>query len=178
MGFFSRNKASEPAKVVRPIVVQPSDLPEFSVRLEAVERSFGTTDAAIRASILALTESIGALDAMDMLRRGLDPQEETKRPWRWFAKACGLANECGDYNIAPRVFLFTGWWKGTQPHMTLADYLDMRLDPVPSDAEQTIAVATSAAISQLDDDHVIAEISDHVYTVGQIRERVQDEATP
>lgn len=172
MGFFSRDKPSAPPKVVRPVVVQPADLPGFSVRLEAVERTLGGTDAAIRGSIRALSESVGGVDPWQIFELGLQP-EETKRPWRWFAKASELGNEQAEYGLAPRVFVFTVWWKSMKPKMTINDYADMWLDPIPADADQAISKAAAEAISHLPDDHVVAQTATEVLTVGQIRGWVQ-----
>lgn len=171
--MFRAGKRSERrAKILRPVVVQPGDLAEFSGRLAAVERSVGTTDAAVRASIRALSESVGGVDPWRLLQMGLDP-EETKRPWRWFARACELANTEGDFSLAPRVFNFMFWWKGMQSHMTINDFGDMWMDPIPPDADQAISRATVDAIRHLPDDHEIAPAAHEVLTIGQIRAVVE-----
>jgi hypothetical protein len=174
MGLFgsSKPKPSASGKSLRPVVVQPADLAEFSVRLEAIERAIGTTDATVRASIRALSESVGGVDPWRLLQLGLDP-EETKRPWRWFAQACELANAEGDFSLAPRVFNFMFWWQGMQPHMTIDDYGDMWMDPIPPDAAQAISRAAADAIRQLPDDHQVAPAAGEVLTIGQIRGAVE-----
>jgi hypothetical protein len=126
MGFFKSKPASPPPAVVRPIVVQPADLPGFSARLDAVLRVlYGPSDAPIRAAVRALSESVGGFDpfgkeaARFMSQAGQAIGEETKRPWRWFARASELANEQGDYGLAPRVSILTLWWKMMSPKMTI-----------------------------------------------------------
>jgi hypothetical protein len=172
MGLFSRNKPSEPPKVVRPIVVQPADLLGFSSRLETVERAVGGPDAPLRGAVQALSESVGGVDPWRIFELGLQP-DETKRPWRWFAQACELANRQGEYGISPRVFMFMHWWQSMKGKLTINDYADMWLDPVPSDADQGILQATAEAIGHLPDDHRIAPAAQEVITVGQIRAAVQ-----
>jgi hypothetical protein len=169
MGFFSRDKPSELPKVVRPIVVQPADLPGFSARLEAVVRVlYGADDAAIRGAVRSLSESVGGVDPWRLLEVGLHP-DETKRPWRWFAQACELANELGEYAIAPHVFVLTFWWKPRQPKMTINDFADMWLDPLPPDADRAISKATSEALSHFTDDQTVVQTANEALTAGQLR---------
>jgi hypothetical protein len=164
--------ADEEPKVVRPIVVQPADLPGFSARLEAVVRATYGPDAAIRGAVQSLSESVGGVDPWRLLQLGLHP-EETKRPWRWFAQACELANEQAEYGIPPRVFVFTFWFKNLQKKMTINDFADMWLDPIPPDAYHAILKATAEAISHLADDHPVAQTANEVLTAGQIRATVE-----
>lgn len=172
MGLFSRDKPSAPPKVVRPIVVQPADLPGFSSRLEAVERAMGGPDAPLRGAIRALSESVGGMDLSTVVGLGLD-SEEFKRPWRWFARACELANAQGEYEIAPRVFLFTGWWKNLEGELTFGDYTDILLEPVPPDADRAISLAAAEAIGHLPDDRMLVENASSLVNVGGIRAAVQ-----
>jgi hypothetical protein len=170
MGFFSRDKPSQAPKVERPIVVQPADLAGFSAGLEALMRVlYGPSDAAIRGAIRALSESVGGSDPWSV---GFQPGDST-RLWRWSAQACPLANEQGEYGLAPRVSIFTLWWKMTSPKMTINDFADMWLDPIPPDAEQAIWQATAEAISHLADDYTVAQTANEVITAGMVRRTVE-----
>jgi hypothetical protein len=161
--------------VVRPIVVQPADLPRFSARLEAVLSAMGSSDAAIRGAIQVLAESVSGFDPFGneaqrvMSQAGQGIKEEINRPWRWFAKACEVANEQGDYELPPRVFMLTAWFKNMQPKLTMADFADMRLDRVPEDAHQAISRTAAEALAHLSDDHTVAQTAAEVVTVGQLR---------
>jgi hypothetical protein len=68
MGFFSRNQPRESPPVVRPVVVQPSDLAGFSARLATVEQAVaeGATGRVYEA-IRALSESVGGVDVKQLL---------------------------------------------------------------------------------------------------------------
>ena len=170
MGFFSRDKPSAPPKVERPIVVQPADLPGFSARLEALVRAlYGPSDAPIRAAVQALSASVGGTDPWSI---GFE-QGDSTRLWRWSAQACELANEQGEYGIPPRMFVFTVWWKALQPKMTINDFADMWLDPLPPDAEQAIVKAVAEAISHFADDDVVAQTANEAITAGQIHRLAQ-----
>lgn len=170
MGFFSRDKPSPPPKVERPIVVQPADLPEFSARLEAVVRLlYGTNDAAIRGAIRALSASVGGSDPWSI---GFE-QGDSTRLWRWAAQACHLANEQGEYGLAPHVFVLTFWWKPRQSKMTINDFADMWLDPLPPDVDRAILDATSEALSHFPDDRAVAQTANEALTAGQLRKVVQ-----
>jgi hypothetical protein len=170
MGFFSRDKPSAPPKVERPIVVQPSDLPGFSERLEAVVRVlYGANDAAIRGAVRALSESVGGSDPWSV---GFE-QGDSTRLWLWSAQACELANEQGEYGLAPHVFVLTFWWKPRQSKMTLNDFADMWLDPLPPDVDRAILKATSEALSHFTDDQPVAQTANEALTAGQLRNGVQ-----
>lgn len=175
MGFLSRDKPVAPPAVVRPVVVQPADLAGFSARLEAVERALGSSDAAIRGSVRALSQSVGGFDPFGkealriMAQAGGGIKDEIQRPWRWFAKASELANELGDYTLAPRVFIFARLWKDMQPNMSIGDYTDMWLDPIPEDADRAISIAAAEALGHLSDDHVVAQTAVEIVTIGQVR---------
>jgi hypothetical protein len=170
MGFFSRDKPSAPPKVERPIVVQPADLPGFSERLEAVVRVlYGANDAAIRGAVRALSESVGGSDPWSI---GFE-QGDSTRLWRWSAQACELANEQGEYGLAPHVFVLTFWWKPRQSKMTINDFADMWLDPLPPDVDRAILKATSEALSHFTDDQAVAQTANGALTAGQLRNGVQ-----
>jgi len=170
MGFFNRNKPTEAVKIQRPIVVQPADLGGFDARLEAVLRVlYGTSDAAIRGAIRSLSESVGGSDPWSV---GFQ-QGDSTRLWRWSAQACALANEQGEYGLAPRVSIVTLWWKMTSPKMTINDFADMWLDPIPADAEQAIWQATAEAISHLADDYTVAQTANEMITAGMVRRNVE-----
>jgi hypothetical protein len=170
MGFFSRDKPSAPPKVERPIVVQPADLPGFSERLEAVVRVlYGANDAAIRGAVRALSESVGGSDPWSI---GFE-QGDSTRLWRWSAQACELANEQREYGLAPHVFVLTFWWKPRQSKMTINDFADMWLDPLPPDVDRAILKATSEALSHFTDDQAVAQTANEALTAGQLRNGVQ-----
>jgi len=170
MGFFSRDKPSAPPKVERPIVVQPADLPGFAARLEAVVRVlYGGDDAAIRVAVRSLSEGAGGTDPWSL---GFE-QGDSTRLWRWSAQACALANERSEYGLAPPVFVFAFWWKRRQSTMTVNDYADMWLDPLPPDVDRAISQATSEALSHFADDQVVAQTANEALTAGKLRSAVQ-----
>lgn len=178
MGPFSRHKTSrpEPSKPLpslRPIDVQPDDLPAFADRTKAVASAlYGTDDQAIRGQIQTLSASVGGVDPWHPTILDMHP-EETKRPWHWFAQACEVANEHGEYGIAPHVFTLLFWWKPRQSHMTIADFGDMWLEPVPLEAERRILEATAIALTHFPEDHVVVRTAGEALTAGQLSNGVQ-----
>jgi hypothetical protein len=175
MGFFNRNKpASPPAKAVRPIIVQPADLPGFSKRLDAVMSAMGGRSDSMYDAIQVLGESVGGFDpfgkeALRLMSQNHDMGQETTRPWRWFARASELANELDDYSIAPRVWVFAAWFKGMQPKLGLRDFADLRMDGIPNDVFNSIAAAADEALARLPDDYVVADTAAEVLIAGYVR---------
>lgn len=175
MGLFSRGKPSEPPKAERPIVVQPADLPGFSARLEATVRVlYGADDAAIRGAIRGLSESVGGSDPWSISFE----QGDSTRLWRWSAQACELANEQGEYRIAPLVFVLTFWWKPRQSKMTTNDFADMWLDPLPPDVDQAILKTTAEALSHFTENQTVAQTANERLTAGQLRRGMQAAIAP
>ena len=108
-----------------------------------------------------------------MSQAGQGIKDEVKRPWRWFARACEVANDQGDYELTLRVFMFTAWFKHMQPKMTINDFAEMWLDPIPPDAYQAILKATAEAIFHFADDDAVAQTANEVITAGQMQRVVQ-----
>jgi hypothetical protein len=173
VGLFSRSTPTDTPSATRPIAVALTDLSDFSSRLAAVEQGVGGPDAPLREAIQALSESAGGVNPRDLMKFD-DPVREIDRPWRWFAKACEVANEHGDHDLAPRVFLFTLWWKSMEGKLGVADYQDMWLDQVRPDAYQAISQAAAHAIAQLPDDYKVLQTPrGEVFTAGSLRSTVQ-----
>lgn len=129
---------------------------------------YGANDAAIRGAIRALSESVGGSDPWSIDFE----QGDSTRLWRWSAQACELANEQGEYGLAPHVFVLTFWWKPRQSKMTINDFADMWLDPLPPDADRAILQATSEALSHFTDDQTVAQTANEALTAGQLRNAV------
>jgi len=108
-----------------------------------------------------------------MSQAGQGIKDEVKRPWRWFARACEVANDQGDYELTLRVFMFTAWFKHMQPKMTINDFAETRLDGVPEDAHEAISRAAAEALTHLPDDRGVAQTATEVVTVGNLRGLVE-----
>jgi hypothetical protein len=175
MGFLNRNKpATPPAKAVRPVIVQPADLPGFSKRLDAVMNAMGGRSDPMYEAIGVLAESVGGFDALSkeglqLMSQNHDMVQETTRPWRWFARASELANELGDYSIAPRVWVFAFWFKGIEPNLNIQASRDLRMDGVPTDAFNAIATAADEALAQLPDEYIVANTAAEVLSAAYVR---------
>ena len=55
------------------------------------------------------------------------------RPWRWLAAVAQEAQRTGDRDLVAHLALFVGMWMTSfDPHLTLADRMDMLLDSPPA----------------------------------------------
>lgn len=178
MGLFSRDKTSRPEpersdRQLRLIDVQPGALPAFTARVRALTGVlYGPDGLAIRGQIQALSESVGGIDPWSPEVLRLHPQE-TKRPWHWFAQACEVANGQADYAVAPHVFAFLFWWTPRQSQMSMADFGDFWLDPVPPEAARRILEATADALIHFTDDQVVVQTAGEALTAAQLRGAVE-----
>ena len=57
--------------------------------------------------------------------------------------------------------------------MTINDFADMWLDPLPPDADRAILKATSEALYHFTDDQAVAQTANEALTAGQLRNGVQ-----
>lgn len=172
MGLFSKSKKTSTPPAPQPVNVGPGDLPEFAARLAAVERAMGGPDAPLRAAVRSLAEGAGGFDPWRVFELGLKP-DDIKRPWRWFERACEVANAQGDHTLAPRMFVFLSYWLGLEGKATINDYADMYLDPAPPQIARAIARAAAEALGHLPGGQDVIPAARETLTVDQIRPAAQ-----
>jgi len=167
VGFLSRDKTGATAVPLRPIEISDATLVEAAQRLTAFESAVGTSDAPVRAAVRALAETAGAMDIQVLMQRGLSP-EEAKRPWHWLVKVASHARDQGDDVLPARILLFTTWWSSMEPGMTVGDYMDMLLDPIPSELRALLNSMGLDSLRRLPPETVIAPTNAGAPNAGQL----------
>jgi hypothetical protein len=161
VGLFGKKKRepSEAAqRVLAPVVVDDGDLQRADQVLERFERAVGN-DAAMRAAALAIAQAGGVPSQEEALMLQIDTgQTGMDRPWRWLAAVDREAERRGDYGLVVRVSLFVMFWM-TQidPHLQLADRLDMQLDRTPRSVLAEVYSISLRVLPTLDPNGVVVD---------------------
>lgn len=168
MGLFGKKERHAASPTLRPIDIGPGDVALAKDLLRSIEEKIGGEDVGIRRSIHDFSRAVGGVDSTTIMQRGMAP-EETRRPWRWLARTCEVAEEQGDTDLAPRAFQFCRWWVGLHGSLTINDYMDMCLDPAPLDARATITTSALTALDQRPGNDFVLVTSRQMRDAGTVR---------
>lgn len=135
MGFFRRSRPAPPSTPPAPVpvVVDQADLVRAGRLFEQFERAVGS-DPAVRHAVAEIARAGGAMSMEDAVRAHVNGNPPDRaRPWRWLAKVAQEAQRSGDRDLVAHLALFVSMWVTMfDPHLTLADRMDVLLDPPPA----------------------------------------------
>lgn len=169
MGFFRRSRPAPVATVPSPVIAQRSDLNRAAALFEQFERAVGN-DSALRYAVAEIARAGGAVSMEDALKahmNGAPPDRD--RPWKWLAAVAHEAQRSGDRDVVAHLALFVGMWVTLyDPHLTMADRMDMLLDPPPAHLLGEIFSVALLELPALDPRTVLAEDPTGRQTVSDV----------
>jgi hypothetical protein len=143
-----------------------TDLSAASKLMDRWDAAMGNNDATW--ACIDAVAKLGGFRGLEALLgesgTGRQTEDIVNRPWRWWAEAARLANACGEYALAGRIFLFTYLFVNQMlPTMNAATQLDAGLGFPGQGTYESIARSAADCLTHLPSAMVI-----HDSTAGRV----------